>query len=90
MQGRGNRPVPSKFAPARPTPNNLIFHLNQLRQLFVRPSRVLVYKYYQGQRCSLYCLKIIISMRLSFNLQIGHGIIIMIPLKKDWTKRKAL
>ena len=48
----------------------------------------MVYKYYQGQRCSLYCLKIIISMRLSFNLQIGHGIIIRIPLKKNWTKRK--
>ena len=30
------------------------------------------------------------SMRLSFNLQIGHGIIIRIPLKQDWTKRKAL
>ena len=69
MQGRGNGPVPPKIAPARSTPNNLIFHLNQLHQLFVRPSRVLVYR----QTCSLYCLKIIISMRLSFNLQIGHS-----------------
>ena len=86
MQGRGNGPVPPKIAPARPIPNNLIFHLNQLHQLFVGPSRVLVY----GQTCSLYCLKISISMQLSFNLQIGHGIVIMIPLKKNWTKRKAL
>ena len=89
MQGRGNGPVPPKINPARPTPNNLIFHLNQLRQLFVRGSKVLVYKYYQGQTCSLYCLKIILSMRLTFNLQIGYGIIITIPLKKNWTKRKA-
>ena len=38
MQGRGNDPVPSKITPARPTPNNLIFHLNQSGVPYIDPT----------------------------------------------------
>lgn len=91
MQGRGNGPVPPNITPRPPNPEQPYFSFESVAPIIFSAEQILVYKYYQGQTCSLYCLKIIISMRLTFNLQIGQGIIIiMIPLKKDWTKRKAL